>query len=74
VQLQIAALRQELALRHGHRARAVGVLHAEHVHGAVGLDAVVAAEIHLGGLVEADLRFQRSVEEGDDDRGKSGSD
>jgi hypothetical protein len=44
------------------------------VHGAVGLDAVVAAEVHLGGLVEADLRFQRSVEEGDDDRGKSGSD
>ena len=39
----------------GDGARPVGVLHAEHVDRAVGLHAVVAAEVDLGGLVESDL-------------------
>jgi hypothetical protein len=42
-------------LRQRDRSRAVRVLDAQHVHGAVGFDAVVAAEIHLRGFVETDL-------------------
>ena len=55
VELEVAALGGEIRGGQGDGARPVGVLHAEHVDRAVGLHAVVAAEVDLGGLVESDL-------------------